>query len=300
MNKLSTEKRAMILRLLVEGMSMRSITRTVGCSINTVTKLLEAAGTYLGEFQDETIRDLPCTRLEVDEAWSFIYAKEKNVKFAKAPPLAAGDVWTWTAICADTKIIPTWRVGDRSAVTAVDFMDDLRKRLRNRVQLSSDGHKPYLIAVEEAFGGDVDYAMIVKEYGPGDESGSKQAHRRYSPGTVNGVEKTVVVGSPNLDLISTSYAERSNLTLRMSMRRFTRLTNAFSKKLENHALMFALFAAYYNFCRPHKSLGRIHTTPAMAAGLTDRVWKLEDLVAIIDERTPPPAKPGPKSKKAPN
>ena len=298
MNKLSTEKRTMILRLLVEGMSMRSITRTVGCSINTVTKLLEAAGTYLGEFQDEKIRDLPCTRLEVDEAWSFVYAKAKNVKFAKAAPPAAGDVWTWTAICADTKLLPSWRVGDRSAATAVEFMDDLRRRLRNRVQLTSDGHKPYLIAVEEAFGGDVDYAMIVKEYGPGDESGSQQAHRRYSPGTVNGVEKTVVVGSPNLDLISTSYAERSNLTLRMSMRRFTRLTNGFSKKLANHALMVALFTAYYNFCRPHKTLGKIHTTPAMAAGLTDRVWKLEDLVAIIDARTPPPAKPGPKLKKS--
>ena len=284
----------MILRLLVEGISMRSITRTVGCSINTVTKLLEAAGTYLGEFQDETIRDLPCTRLEVDEAWSFIYAKEKNVEFANAPPPAAGDVWTWTAICADTKLIPTWRIGDRSTATAVDFMDDLAKRLRNRVQLSSDGHKPYL----EAFGGDVDYAMIIKEYGPGGDSDSKQAHRRYSPGTVNGVERIVVQGAPNLDLISTSYAERSNLTLRMSMRRFTRLTDAFSKKVENHALMFALFAAYYNFCRPHKSLGRIHKTPAMAAGLTDRVWKLEDLVAIIDARTPPPAKPGPKPNKS--
>ena len=294
MNKLSTEKRTMILRLLVEGMSMRAITRTVGCSINTVVKLLQAAGTYLGEFQDETIRDLPCTRLEVDEAWSFVYAKQKNVKFAKSAPPEAGDVWTWTAICADTKLIPTWRVGDRSAATAVDFMDDLRKRLRNRVQISSDGHKPYLIAVEEAFGGDVDYAMIVKEYGNPDDG--KAAHRRYSPGTVNGVEKTVVVGSPNLDLISTSYAERSNLTLRMSMRRFTRLTNAFSKRITNHAYMVSLFLAYYNFCRPHKTLGKVHRTPAMAAGLTDRVWKLEDLIAIIDERTPAPAKPGPKPK----
>ena len=294
MNKLSTEKRAMILRLLVEGMSMRSITRTVGCSINTVTKLLEVAGTYLGEFQDEFIRNLPCTRLEVDEAWSFVYAKQKNVERAKSAPPEAGDVWTWTAICADTKLIPTWRVGDRSSATALDFMDDLAKRLRNRVQLSSDGHKAYLIAVEEAFGGDVDYAMIVKEYGTSDDG--KQAHRRYSPGTVNGVEKIVVQGSPNLDLISTSYAERSNLTLRMSMRRFTRLTNGFSKKLENHALMVSLFTMYYNFCRPHKTLGKVHTTPAMAAGLTDRVWKLEDLVTIIDERTPAPEKPGPKPK----
>ena len=161
------------------------------------------------KFQDEKLVDLPCTRLEVDEAWSFVYAKAKNVDFAKAAPAGAGDVWTWTATCADTKLIPTWRVGDRSAATGVEFMDDLAKRLRNRVQLSSDGHKPYLIAVEEAFGGDVGYAMIMKEYGPGDESGSKQAHRRYSPGTVNGVERIIVQGSPNLDLISTSYAERS-------------------------------------------------------------------------------------------
>ena len=294
MNRLPLEKRVLILRLLVEGMSMRSITRTAGCSINTVTKLLRDAGTHLGEFQDETIRDLPCTRLEVDEAWAFVYAKQKNVEFAKAPPRGAGDVWTWTAICADTKIIPTWRIGDRSTETAIEFMDDLAGRLRNRVQLTSDGHKQYLIAVEEAFGGDVDYAMIIKEYGNPDDG--KAAHRRYSPGTVNGVERIVVQGTPNLDLISTSYAERSNLTLRMSMRRYTRLTNAFSKKVENHALMFALFAAYYNFSRPHKSLGRIHTTPAMAAGLTDRVWRLEDLVGIVDERLPRPKKPGPKPK----
>ena len=289
----------MILRLLVEGMSMRAITRTVGCGINTVVKLLQDSGTYLGQFQDERLRNLPCTRLEVDEAWSFVYAKQKNVARAKAAPPEAGDVWTWTAICADTKLIPTWRVGDRSPATGLDFMDDLAKRLRNRVQLSSDGHKAYLVAVEEAFGGDVDYAMIVKEYGnPADDDGSKQAHRRYSPGHVNGVEKTVVVGSPNLDLISTSYAERSNLTLRMSMRRFTRLTNAFSKKLANHALIVSLFTMYYNWCRPHMALGKVHRTPAMAAGLTDRVWKLTDMLAIIDERTPPPAKPGPKPKKS--
>ena len=176
-------------------------------------------------------------------------------------------------------------------------MDDLRKRLRNRVQLTSDGHKPYLVAVREAFGADVDYAMLVKEYGNSDDG--KQAHRRYSPGQVNGMEITVVTGSPDLDKVSTSYAERSNLTLRMSMRRFTRLTNAFSKKINNHALMVSLFCAYYNFCRPHKTLGKA-TTPAMAAGLTDRVSKLEDLIAIIDERTPPPAKPGPKPKGASN
>ena len=293
MHKLSTEKRAIILRLLVEGMSMRSITRTVGCSINTVTKLLEDAGTYLGEFQDEKLRDLPCTRLEVDEAWAFVYAKNRNVPLAKAAPEHAGDVWTWTAICADTKLIPTWRVGDRTSATGVDFMDDLRKRLRERVQLTTDGHRPYLVAVREAFGQDVDYAMLVKVYGSDSREGA--AHRRYSPGQMNGSDRIVVSGSPDLDKISTSYAERSNLTLRMSMRRFTRLTNAFSKKLANHALMVSVFAMYYNWARPHKTLkGR---TPAMAAGLTDHVWTLEDMVQVIDERTPPPAKPGPKPRK---
>ena len=264
----------------------------VKCSINTVTKLLEDAGAYLGEFQDRALRDLPCTRLEVDEAWSFFYAKNRNVATAKAAPEDAGDVWTWTAICADTKLIPSWRVGDRTTGTAIPFMRDLSSRLRNRVQITTDGHRAYLVAVREAFGRDIDYAMLVKVYGA-DGATEGAAHRRYSPGQMNGSDKIVVSGAPKLDKVSTSYAERSNLTLRMSMRRFTRLTNAFSKKIENHALMVAIFCAYYNYCRPHKSLDK-GTTPAMAAGIADRVWTLEDLVRVIDERTPPPAKPGPK------
>lgn len=294
MNRLSTEKRVLILRMLVEGMSMRAITRTVGCSLNTVAKLLQDAGNYLNEFQDERLRDLPCTRLEVDEAWAFVYAKQKNVERAKSAPPEAGDVWTWLAICADTKLIPTWRVGNRSAATAKDFMVDLQKRLRHRVQLTSDGHRPYLEAVWEAFAGDVDYAMLVKVYGSDSDKDDGPAHRRYSPGQMNGSERIIVHGSPDLDLISTSYAERVNLTLRMSMRRFTRLTNAFSKRLYRHAHQVSMFLAYYNWCRPHKTLGRYLTTPAMAAELAYHPWSLEDLVEIIDERTPPPAKPGPK------
>ena len=231
----------------------------------------------------------------MDEAWAFVYAKNRNVPLAKAAPEHAGDVWTWTAICADTKLIPSWRVGDRTTGTGLEFMDDLRQRLRERVQITTDGHRPDLVAVREAFGMDVDYAMLVKVYGS-DSKGDGPAHRRYSPGKMNGSERIIVSGSPNLDKISTSYVERSNLTLRMSMRRFTRLTNAFSKKIENHALMVAIFCAYYNYCRPHKSLGK-GTTPAMAAGLTDRVWTLEDMVRIIDERTPAPKKPGPKPKR---
>ena len=274
---------------------MRAITRARECSINTVTKLLEDAGTHLDTFQDETLRDLPCKRLEVDEAWAFIYAKNRNVARAKSPPEAAGDVWTWTAICADTKLIPAWRVGDRTSGTGKPFMQDLSSRLRNRVQITTDGHRVYLVAVREAFGGDVDYAMLIKVYGPDGPVSDGPAHRRYSPGKMNGSDIIVVSGGPNLDKVSTSYAERSNLTLRMSMRRFTRLTNGFSKKIENHALMVSVFSAYYNFCRPHKSLAK--RTPAMAAGLTDRVWSLEDLIQVVDDYTPKPSKPGPKPKR---
>ena len=270
---------------------MAAITRTVGVSKNTVAKLLVDAGNAFSAYQDNAMRDLPCTRLEVDELWSFIYAKKKNVSRAKSAPPEAGDVWTWMAICADTKLVPSWRVGDRTSATALDFMDDLRKRLRNRVQLTSDGHKPYLVAVREAFGGDVDYAMIIKEYGnPADDDGSKQAHRRYSPGHVNGVEKIVVQGSPDLDKISTSYAERQNLSVRMSLRRFTRLTNAFSKKLENHAHSVAIYYMWYNFGRKHQTLKQ---TPAMAAGIADRQWTINDLVDVLEAYLPKPTLRGP-------
>ena len=294
-NVLSTEKRVTILRCLVDGQSIRGTARIAGVAINSVVKLLVQAGTLASQYQDEHIRNLSCTRLELDEIWAFVYAKQKNVERAKSAPKEAGDAWTWTAICADTKLVPTWRIGDRSAATALDFMDDLAKRLVNRVQLTSDGHKPYVIAVEEAFGGDVDYAMLIKEYGPGDDAdGSKQAHRRYSPGTVNGVERIIVQGSPDLDLISTSYVERNNLTMRMSMRRFTRLTNAFSKKLENHAAQVALHFWYYNFARPHQTLRKQYgkpTTPAMAAGVTRYRMDLVDLVNMLGEAAPKPNRP---------
>ena len=272
---------------------MAAITRTVGVSKNTVAKLLVDAGNAFSDYQDQALRDLPCTRVEVDELWSFIYAKKKNVARAKSAPPEAGDVWTWMAICADTKLVPSWRVGDRTAATGLDFMDDLRKRLRNRVQLTTDGHKPYLIAVREAFGGDVDYAMLIKQYGS-DGGGDGAAHRRYSPGEMNGSERIIVSGSPNLDKISTSYAERQNLTVRMSLRRFTRLTNAFSKKLENHAHSVAIHYMHYNFCRKHKTL---KMTPAMAAGVADRQWTIDDLVTVLEDYLPKPGKRGPYKKR---
>ena len=294
MNKLSTEQRVTILRCLVDGQSIRGTARITGVVPNTVTKLLLAAGMVADQYQDEKLRNLPCKRLELDEIWSFIYAKQKNVARAKKAPPSAGDVWTWTAICADTKLVPSWQIGDRSVDTAVGFTVDLRNRLRNkRVQLTSDGHKPYLFAVTTAFGDDADFAMLVKEYGNPDDD-SKQAHRRYSPGHVNGTERTIVTGAPNLDLISTSYVERNNLTMRMNMRRFTRLTNAFSKKLGNHAAQIALHFFNYNFCRPHQTLGQRYgkpTTPAMAAGVERHRLDLVDLVNMMDAVAPKPNRP---------
>ena len=286
MNRLSTEKREIILRCLVDGQSIRGTSRITGVAINTVVKLLLDAGSTAAELQDQRLRNLPCTRLEVDEIWAFIYAKNRNVQLAKNAPPEAGDVWTWTAICADTKLVPSWRIGDRTSATALDFMDDLRSRLTERIQLTSDGHRPYLAAVREAFGGDIDYAMLVKHYGPG-ETGDA-AHRRYSPSKCVGSERFIVSGSPDLDKISTSYAERQNLTMRMSMRRYTRLTNAFSKKLENHAAQVALHFWYYNFARKHQTL---KTTPAVAAGVWRKAMNLKDLIREIDHRTPKPNRP---------
>ena len=273
----------------MDGQSIRGTARIAGVAINTVVDLLLEAGKLASQYQDKHIRDLPCTRLELDELWGFVYAKQKNVEHAKSPPREAGDVWTWTAICADTKLVPTWRIGDRSAATGLEFMDDLAKRLRNRVQLTSDGHKPYVIAVEEAFGGDMDYAMLVKHYD--NPATGKSAHRRYSPGEVNGSEIkkiTVVQGSPDLDLISTSYVERNNLTMRMSMRRFTRLTDAFSKKLENLSAQVALHFWHYNLCRKHMT---IKTTPAVAAGVARYSMDLVDLVNMLDAAAPKPNRP---------
>ena len=293
MNRLPVEQRVLLYHLLVEGSSMAAAGRIVPCAKATVSKFLREARTICHRYQDETLRDLPCRRLEVDEIWSFIYAKQKNVERAKAPPPDAGDVWTWTAVCADTKLLASWVVGDRSAETAIPFMVDLESRLRNRVQLTTDGHKPYLLAVDLAFAGEIDYAMLVKHYGNREEGES--AHRRYSPGECNGVERIVVTGSPDLDLISTSYAERANLTMRMSMRRFTRLTNAFSKKLENHVASFALWSMWYNFGRVHQTLGK---TPAMAAGIARQRWTPRDVIDLIDSRRPTPGPRGPYKKRS--
>lgn len=274
MNKLPIEKRAQILGLLVEGNSLRATQRLTGVSINTVTKLLVDVGQACAEYQDKTLRNLTCKRIQVDEIWAFCYAKQRNVPAAKAAPEGAGDVWTWTAIDAETKLVPSWLVGPRDGEAALHFMDDLRGRLANRVQLTSDGLRTYLDAVEGAFGADIDYAMLVKLYGetPGSE-------KRYSPAQCIGARKRRIMGDPDFDHVSTSYAERNNLTMRMHMRRFTRLTNAFSKKVENHAHAVALHFMHYNFVRIHKSL---RVTPAMAAGATDRLWELEDVVRLAE------------------
>lgn len=269
---------------------MRSISRIVDVSINTVSKMLVEAGNAAILHHGETVKHVTASRIQCDEIWSFCYAKAKNVEAAKDAPEQAGDVWTWTAIDADTKLIVTYLVGGRDADCAVEFMDDLSTRLANRVQLTTDGHKAYLQAVEGAFGSDVDYAMLVKLYGEGPTS----PERRYSPMECIGARKRRVEGSPDIAHVSTSHVERQNLTMRMSMRRFTRLTNAFSKKWENHVHAIALYFFHYNFCRIHKSL---RVTPAMAAGITDRLWSFDDLIAKIDEMTVPAQKRGPYKKR---
>jgi IS1 family transposase len=274
MNKLDHEARARILHLLCEGNSIRAVTRLTGASKKAVSKLMVDAGQAAAWYQDRVFRNLTCKRIQVDEIWAFVYAKQKNVATAKAAPANAGDVWTWTAIDADTKLIPSWFVGGRDSDAAIIFMDDLASRLANRVQLTSDGHKAYLEAVEGAFGSDIDYAMLVKLYGE-----SPEAEKRYSPAVCIGARKTAIEGNPDPKRISTSFAERSNLNVRMHARRFTRLTNAFSKKAENHAHAVALFALYYNFVRIHKTL---RTTPAMAAKVTDRLWEIGDVVDVLE------------------
>ena len=290
MNVLPAHKRILVLKCLVEGMSIRATVRVTGVAKATVMKLLVTAGRVCADYQDRELRDLPCRLIQADEIWSFIYAKEKNVPRAKSAPPDAGDVWTWVALCADTKLIPTWRIGDRSGMTAIDLMDDLRARLTHRVQLTTDGHSAYFEAVEGAFGGDVDYAQLIKLYG----ASSKEDERRYSPSECIGIRTKVVEGNPDRRHISTSYVERQNLTMRMSMRRFTRLTNAFSKKLENHAHAVALHVFHYNFCRLHQT---IRVTPAMGAGVTNHLWEVADLVRLIDESTPPPGPRGPYRKR---
>ena len=267
-------------------MSIRATTRISGVARNTVARLIVETGKVCADFQHRVLRDLPCERVQVDEVWSFVYAKEKNVPRATNAPPQAGDVWTWIALCADTKLVPTWWVGDRSGETASAFIADLRARLAQRVQLTSDGYRAYLAAVEGAFGADVDYAMLVKLYGKG--GNERQPDTRYSPSECVGTRKQVVSGNPDSAAVSTSYVERQNLTMRMSMRRFTRLTNAFSKKLENHCHAIAMHFMYYNFCRIHASLPG---TPAMAAGVTDRLWEVGDVVDLVRAAQPKPNRP---------
>lgn len=275
MNKLDAKTRAQILHMLVEGNSMRSISRMTGVSINTVTKLLEDAGRVCLMHHSSAVRRVKSKRVQCDEIWSFNYAKEKNVKAAKAAPEVAGDVWTWTAIDADSKLIISFLVGDRDARAAGAFMQDVANRLATRVQLTTDGHGAYLQAVEGAFGADVDYAMLVKIYGASPES----AKGRYSPAECIGAEKKPITGRPAMADISTSYVERHNLSIRMGNRRFTRLTNAFSKKIDNHIYMLALYFCFYNFCRIHKTL---RVTPAMEAGIDNTVRDLDWIVGMID------------------
>jgi IS1 family transposase len=274
MNKLDRQARSRILHLLCEGNSIRAVTRLTGASKKAVSRLMVDAGQAAAWYQDRVFRNLTCKRVQVDEIWAFVYAKQKNVPLAKKAPPQAGDVWTWTAIDADTKLIPSWFVGGRDSDAAMIFMEDLASRLANRVQLTSDGHKAYLEAVEGAFGSDIDYAMLVKVYGP-----SLEGEKRYSPAECIGAVKHRVEGNPDPKYVSTSFAERSNLNLRMHTRRFTRLTNAFSKKIENHAHSVALFAMYYNFVRIHKTL---RTAPAMAAKVTERLWEMNDIVDVLE------------------
>lgn len=273
MNKLSLEKRIQIVSMLVEGNSLRSITRIADVSINTVTKLLVDLGKACSEYQDKALRNLNCKRIQVDEIWSFCYSKQKNVPHEMKGTFGYGDVWTWTALDADTKLVPCWSIGYRNADDASIFIDDLASRLSSKIQLTSDGHKAYLSPIEDAFGCDIDYAMLVKLYGK-----SPEEEKRYSPASCVGINKMIVTGTPDAKHISTSYVERQNLTMRMGMRRFTRLTNGFSKKVENHGHAIALHFMYYNFVRIHKTL---KTSPAMAAGVSERLWSIKHLLDLL-------------------
>jgi IS1 family transposase len=277
MNRLTTKDRAKILAVLCEGMGINAACRITGASKNTVLKLLAEVGGACALYQDRVMNGLACKRLECDEIWAFVGMKERNVPEEAGGVFGLGDVYTWTAIDADTKLIPCWHVGTRGEASARAFIEDLASRLANRVQLTTDGHKAYLNAVESAFGRDIDFAQLVKMYG--NESQTKADQRRYSPAECTGAEKRPVTGNPDMDKVSTSYVERQNLTMRMHMRRFTRLTNAFSKKLENHMHAISLYFMFYSFCKIHKTL---RVTPAMEAGITDYVWNLEDVIMMAD------------------
>lgn len=274
MNKLDHKARAQALQMMAEGVSLRAITRLTRTSRTTLIKLLEDAGEAFSDYQDRTLVDLKCKRVQVDEVWAFCYAKQKTVPFAKKAPQGAGDIWTWIGLDADSKLALSWHVGGRDSDAAMIFMDDLAKRLANRVQLTSDGHKAYLEAVEGAFGSAIDYAMLVKVYGP-----SPEGQRRYSPAECLGAVKHRVEGNPDPKHVSTSYSERQNLNIRMGNRRMTRLTNAFSKKAANHNHMMAIYFMHYNFVRIHQTL---KITPAMEAGVTKKLWEMSDMVAVLE------------------
>jgi IS1 family transposase len=278
MNRLPLERRAQILGLLAEGGSLRAASRLADVSINTVTKLLVDVGKACDEYQDRTLCGLKSKRIQCDEIWAFVYAKAKNVPEKMRGAWGVGDVWTWTAIDADSKLIPSWAVGRRDAATGHAFMLDLASRLSNRVQLTTDGHKVYLEAVEGAFGNNIDYAMLVKMY-EGDSGKKASPEVRYSPAQCTGARIQRITGDPDGAHISTSYAERANLTMRMGMRRFTRLTNGFSKKVDNHKAAIALHFMHYNFARIHKTL---RVTPAMEAGVADHVWSLEEIARLTN------------------
>jgi len=275
MNQLTKERRIHVIKCLCEGLGIRATVRMTGVAKNTIVKLLAEVAVACNEYQDKTLRNLKCQKIQCDEIWSFCYAKDKNVPHDKRGQFGFGDVWTWTALDADTKLIVSWRVGDRDAGTAFDFTEDLASRLANRIQLTTDGHRVYWEAVEKAFGSNVDYAMLVKLYGA-----VRDKEATYSPAKVISCRAVPMIGDPDAEHISTSYVERSNLTMRMSMRRFARLTNAFSKKVENHISALSLYFMFYNFCRVHQTL---RVTPAMEAGIADHVWEIEEIVGLLEK-----------------
>ena|SRR5579859_4794409 len=276
MNKLTTDERVRVVRCLVDGCSMRATSRITGVARNTIDKLLVELGAACSRYQDATLRNLSCKRIQVDECWAFCYCKQKQVTEEIADRQIAGDIWTWAAIDADTKLVPCWTLGKRDAETAESFVSDLASRLADRVQLTSDGLKAYLTAVLNAFGEAVDYAQLVKVY-----EQDSEGQRRYSPPECVTCDKISIIGEPDPKHISTSFIERQNLTMRMGMRRFTRLTNAFSKKAENHAAAVSLHMMFYNFARVHQTL---KTSPAVAAGIADHVWSIEEIVALLDSK----------------
>jgi IS1 family transposase len=281
MNRLSTEERAKVVGCLIEGCSLRATVRLTGVAKKTVSRILVETGEACAAYHDTIMRNLSCKVIQVDEVWSFTYCKQANIPEHLQGQDGVGDTWTWIAIDADTKLIPSWHVGLRDAEAAYRFIHDLKGRLANRIQLTSDGHRPYLLAVEDAFGADIDFSMLIKLYGR--ETGKGEV--RYSPPVCIGARRRKIIGNPDRNLISTSFVERQNLTLRMSNRRFTRLTNAFSKKIENHKHMMAIYTMNYNFARIHQTL---RVTPAMEAGITNHVWTLEEIVGLTNhnyERT---------------